>query len=248
MKKVAIIQARMGSTRLPGKVLLPLGGTTVLGCVVERLELCEALDEIVVATSSLESDDAVVRECDRLGIRALRGPAEDVLARFAGAASETGAGIIVRITADCPLIDGRLVNAMLEAFEGGRRACDYLSNTLIRTYPRGLDAEIFTNAGLQRCDAEARQEYEREHVTPYFYTHSKRFVLRAYVDPSGADRSDMRWTLDTPEDLAFFQAVYAEFYGRSPREITTSAIIEVLERDPALRSINAGVRQKHLGA
>ena len=223
---------------------MALGGTSVLGCVIDRLHGCRLVDEIVVATSLLEGDDPVVQEARRLAVRAARGSAHDVLARYRTAAHESGADIIVRITADCPLIDAALVDAMIESFL--RSPCDYLSNTMVRTYPRGLDAEIFRIAALERACAQAFEPYQREHVTPFFYQNPEIFELKNYADPSGADRSQMRWTLDTPEDYAFFQAVYKMFPTTPPRGITTEDVLSLLDRDPSISQLNAEVRQKTL--
>lgn len=245
MRRAAIIQARMGSTRLPGKVLMPLGGTTVLGCVIERVRSA-ALDDVVVATSRLPDDDRVADFAAASGARVWRGDERDVLGRFQGAAADVDAEIVVRVTADCPLIDGALIAQMLGDFDHGDPA-DYLSNTLTRTYPRGLDAEIFTRAALDRAAAEARLPYEREHVTPYLYRHPEIFRLVAYTDPSGADRSSMRWTLDTPEDYAFLRAVFDRLAVQAAA-VSTGAVLEILEREPALTSINAAVRQKEFEA
>jgi len=246
MKRLAIIQARTGSTRLPGKVLMPLGGSTVLGCVVDRLSAAHHIDEIVVATSTEKADDAVERHTQALGVRIFRGSALDVLARFYGAATAFHGEVVVRITADCPLIDGALIDAMLEAY-AQTPDCDYLSNTLERTYPRGLDAEIFTMDGLERAYRDARAPYEREHVTPYFYQHPEIFGLHSYTNPNGADHSHFRWTLDTPEDYAFLQAIYQRCAPSAPREVKTAAVIALLEREPDLAQLNAAVPQKVLG-
>ncbi len=234
----------MGSTRLPGKVLLPLGGTTVLGCVIERLAVAQRVDAIAVATSTLRQDDAVVREAQRLGALVHRGSASDVLARFAGAAQETNAAVVVRVTADCPLIDGALIDRMLESFES--EPCDYLSNVMPRTFARGLDAEIFTRDTLEVVRERARQQYEREHVTPYIYEHPDEFSLRGFVDKSGADRSNLRWTLDTEQDFEFLQAVYAAFASVGPSAVATADVIALLERRPELLALNAAVKQKSL--
>jgi spore coat polysaccharide biosynthesis protein SpsF len=246
MKSIAIIQARIGSTRLPGKVLLPLAGTTVLGCVVQRLSLCVNLDELVVATSTAALDDPVAEEANRLGALVWRGPAEDVLARFCGAAAASSAAVVVRITSDCPLIDGVLVDEMLGEYGDGRD-CDYFSNTLVRTYPRGLDAEIFSRSALDLANKDAREPFQREHVTPFLYQHPEVFRLRSYVDSSGADRSHMRWTLDTSEDYAFLQAVYERIPHQNPSDVTTADVISLLSAHPSIARINADVRQKSLG-
>ena len=245
MKRVAIIQARIGSTRLPGKVLLPLAGTTVLDCVVQRVRRCRKLDEIVVATSTLAEDDAVAAHASSLGATVSRGSADDVLARFADAAVSVSADAVVRITSDCPLIDPQLIDCMLAQFES--QACDYLSNTVTRTFPRGLDTEIFTRSVLMQARAAALEPYQREHVTPYLYQHPELFDIRQYVDPSGADHSRMRWTLDTPEDYEFLKKVYAACVHSAPGDVTTADVLRALETHPHLLELNRGVRQKVLG-
>lgn len=206
MKTRAIIQARMGSTRLPGKVMRLLCGATVLAHVVRRVQACRLVDEVVVATSNLPGDDIVAEEAQRAGVSVVRDSEEDVLARVYEAAR--GADVIVRVTADCPLFDPKILEQMLERFyvlQSGRRV-DYLSNTLIRTFPVGLDAEVMTIEALERAHREATDPYEREHVTPYIYRHPERFVLEPFVgDP---DLSAHRWTLDTEEDYTFLRQVF----------------------------------------
>lgn len=235
----------MGSARLPGKVLLPLGGTSVLGCVIDRLQACSMVNGIVVATSTLTADEAVASEAARLGAQTYRGSADDVLDRFAGAARAAQAGVIVRITADCPLIDPGLVDEMLEAYASA--AADYMSNTMPRTFPRGLDVEIFSASCLERTALLASEPHQREHVTPYIYEHAETFALRGYINPDGTDNSAMRWTLDTPDDYVFLQAVYESAHPKRPRNLATSAVLDVLARHPQLSQLNAHVIQKRLG-
>jgi len=242
MNAIAVVQARMGSTRLPGKVLLPLAGTTVLGCVVERLSRCGSLRGIVVATSELAQDDPVVEEAERLGVRSARGDADDVLARYCDAARAFGADPVVRITSDCPLIDPGVVDAVVAAFAAGD--CDYASNTIDRTYPRGLDVEVASFAALERARRDASDGYEREHVTPHLYRHPESFRIRSYRDPEGADRSALRWTLDSPEDYAFVRAAYAACPHVKPGDVRTADLLAALARSPGLAAINADVRQK----
>lgn len=245
MNAIAVVQARMGSTRLPGKVLLPLAGTTVLGCVVERLSRCGSLNGIVIATSELAQDDPVVAEAERLRVPSIRGDADDVLARYCVAARSSGADPVVRITSDCPLIDPEIVDAIVAAF--GQGECDYASNTLERTYPRGLDAEVVAREALDRAGRDASESYEREHVTPHLYRHPESFRLRSYRAPDGTDRSALRWTLDTPEDFAFVQAAYAACAHRVPSDVRTADLLAAIARSPELTAINAGVAQKESG-
>jgi spore coat polysaccharide biosynthesis protein SpsF len=246
MKTVAIIQARMGSTRLPGKVMRTLCGKTILGHVLARVKAAKRLDTIVVATTAAEADQEIVEECRRWNVASFRGSEADVLARYHGAATVIQAETIVRITSDCPLYDPTLLDDMLIAFAAARRQnppVDYLSNTQRRTYPRGLDTEIFTFAALDRAWHETAQPHEREHVTPYFYQHPERFRLQSYE--AAADHSGLRWTLDTPEDWEFVAAIYAAL-GQTDSLFTTSDILRLLEQQPHLGKINAKIEQKKL--
>jgi spore coat polysaccharide biosynthesis protein SpsF len=244
---VAIVQARMSSSRLPGKVLLPLGGTVVLGCVIERLLRARRLDAIVIATST-DPSDMVIEEWARvLGVAACRGPLDDVLARYALAARQCGADTVVRITADCPLIDPQVVDAMLDEFTAATAAgtpCDYLSNSLQRTFPRGLDAEVMSREALLRAAAEATKPHEREHVTPYLYRDGGGFRLRHHR--AARDRASHRWTLDTVEDYRFFVRLF-ELLGERWRQADHEEIAALLDRHPEVVAINRSVRQTQPG-
>lgn len=247
MTRVAgIVQARMGSTRLPGKVLLPLGAWPVIACVLDRLSASQRLDEIVVAITENVEDDVLHDAVTSCGFAAVRGSAEDVLARFEYAAKQTCADVVVRITADCPLVDGTLLDRMLERFLA-QPGSDYMSNVMRRTYPRGLDLEIFTAEALFAAAASARQPYEREHVTPYIYQHPAQFRLLSYENPDGADYSSIRLTLDTPEDYALLRRIYGAFAINRPRDLSVPAIVKMLEERPELLALNAAVAQKTLG-
>ncbi len=246
MRIVAIIQARVGSTRLPGKVLRTLCGKSVLAHVVDRVKAARRLDAVWIATTDNPADDPLVEECRHLGVPSFRGSESDVLARYHGAARASEAEAVVRITSDCPLFDAALLDEMLMVFRQANRrdiTLDYVSNVQQRRYPRGLDAEIFTRAALDRAHREARLPHEREHVTPYFYQHPDLFRLGSYAGE--ADLSHLRWTLDTPEDWQFIEAVYRLLY-RMDRLFTTAEVLELLQRQPELAQINCGVRQKPL--
>jgi spore coat polysaccharide biosynthesis protein SpsF len=244
MTTVAIVQARMSSTRLPGKVLLPLGGGTVLGCVIARLRRARLLDKIVVATSTDPSDTVIEEWARALNVSACRGPLEDVLARYALAAKQYDADTVVRITADCPLIDPQVLDAMIQQFEMARHEgspCDYLSNALQRTFPRGLDVEVMTRAALLRAEAEATLPYEREHVTPYLYRSGSGFHICHHCLAN--DMSIHRWTLDTVEDYRFLVRVFDMLEGRW-QEVGFGEILSLLHRHSELVEINRHVRQK----
>jgi spore coat polysaccharide biosynthesis protein SpsF len=202
---VAIIQARMGSTRLPGKILMDIAGKTMLERVVERVRQATSVDEVVVATSVDPKDDQVALFCVRKEIPHSRGPNQDVLARFVDAACEHQADVIVRITADCPLIDPGVIDKTVEHFLSQNSEVDFGSNrgkgAINRTYPIGMDVEVIARKALERAAMEASQEYEREHVTPHLYEVPGRF--RTVSIDSGGDYGHLRWTVDTEEDLEF---------------------------------------------
>jgi spore coat polysaccharide biosynthesis protein SpsF len=199
----------MGSTRLPGKVLADLGGEPLLTFLLERLRPLPTV-ATVVATSDLDRDDAVAEVAERAGATVVRGPEQDVLARYALALDRfPGAAHVLRITADCPLTDPEIVDAVVATHLD--RQADYTSNVLPRTFPKGLDVEVATSAALRGAAAEATAEVEREHVMPYLYRHPERFRL-ANVR-SGEDLGDERWTIDTPEDLEVVRRIVARLGG-----------------------------------
>ncbi len=247
MKTVAIIQARMGSTRLPGKVMKTLCGRTVLAHVIRRVRACPLVDEVVVATTRSPADDAIAREATGCGAGVFRGSEDDVLSRYYLAALERQAATVVRITSDCPLFDPKLLEEMLRRFLSRRQnvpAPDYLSNSLVRTYPRGLDAEILTFQALEKAWREGTEPYQREHVTPYIYQHPELFVLENYGNAE--DLSFHRWTLDTDDDFRLIAKIYAAL-GREDRLFSTDQVLDLLRGHPAWLEINAHVRQKELG-
>ena len=241
MNVVAIIQARIGSSRLYGKALADIGGRSMLARVVRRVRRARLVDRVEVATTTGAADDRIVAECGRLGVACFRGDAEDVLDRYHQAAVAARADAVVRVTADCPLIDPELIDGVVRAFLDWQP--DFAANTLRRTYPRGLDTEVMTAAALARAWREARKPYERMHVTPYLYGHPEFFRLAA-VAGGAVDLSSGRWTVDTPEDLEFVRTVYRRlgvdgaFWWRD--------VCRLLAREPSLAVVNRGVRQKEL--
>jgi spore coat polysaccharide biosynthesis protein SpsF len=240
VKIVAIIQARMGSTRLPGKVLKDLGGETVLARVVRRTQRAALLDSVVVATSTADADIAIVNECHRLSIRCFRGDEQDVLDRYYQCARQLQADAVVRITSDCPLIDPGLITAVTRRLLDDRP--DYATNTHVRTYPRGLDVEVFSGDALTRAWLKAQLPYERIHVTPYFYEVSGRFRVASLT--SEPDYSHHRWTLDTTEDFELIRTIYERFAGLD--DMSWREVLALLEREPELAQLNSQVRQKML--
>lgn len=246
MKTVTIIQARMGSTRLPGKVMKPLCGKTVLFHVISRVKACSLVDEVVVATTTSLADDVIVAEAEKCGVNWFRGSEEDVLERYYLAAKQYQADVIVRVTSDRPLFDAEVLNGMLEYFQtettNGLKI-DYLSNCLRRSYPRGLDAEVFTFEVLEKAFQSANQPYQREHVTPYIYEHPEIFSL--HNQNNDDDLSDYRWTLDTQEDWRLIEEIYKNLYHEQ-KIFTTDEVLDLLVVNPELLLINAHVEQKTL--
>lgn len=228
----------MGSTRLPGKVLTDLGGKTALARVVSRLSRARMIDDVIVATSNLASDDPIVRECEYLRVPCFRGSESDVLDRYHQASQEFGVEAVVRITSDCPVIDPELVDETVRVFES--QMADYASNVIPRTYPRGLDTEVFTTEALVWAWLEAREVHQREHVTPYFYEHPE--VFRMVSATSNADYSSHRWTLDTPEDLELIRAIYSRFDNRD--DFHWQDVLALVEGEPELAELNSHVVQK----
>ena len=241
MRSVAIIQARMGSTRLPGKVLAELGGATMLAQVVRRLRDAHRITEVVVATTIGADDDAVVREAGRLGAGVHRGSAGDVLARFVGAARSYRADVVARVTADCPLLDARVVDQVLGALTAG---VDYASNTHVRTYPRGLDVEALHRDTLERIARLGTTPAAREHVTAFVMEQPALFrIAQVTAEPDGRDDSDLRWTVDTADDLAMVRGLYAELgLGSAARPYRD--VVAAVRACPELARINAHVAQK----
>lgn len=225
--------------RLPGKVLADIEGQPMLQRVLARVRGAESIDETVVATSTSAGDDGVAKLSTALGFPCYRGSEDDVLDRYMGAARQFRANAIVRITADCPLIDPVIIDTVAEAFR--EVDADFASNTIERTFPRGLDVEIVRMSALEDAWKEAVLPYERSHVLPFVYEHPERFRLSNVRAPE--DYSQLRWTVDTPEDLAFVRRVYEQL---SDPLAGWLEVLQVTKRDPTLAEINRGVRQKDL--
>lgn len=230
----------MGSTRLPGKVLLPIAGRPMLEHVVERAGRIVGCEEVAVAIPDLPQDDLLADAVRAMGRPVIRGPSTDVLARYVAAIRETRADAVVRLTADCPLLSPEVSSAIVHAFVAG--AAHYASNTLQRTYPRGLDTEVVAAEALSAAARESTEAWEREHVTPFIWRQPERFVLRSVR--GATDDSDLRWTVDTPEDLAVVRGIYEE--AESDRVDLGEALDIVRRRRPDLRR-NARVPQKAIG-
>lgn len=242
MKTVAIIQARMGSTRMPGKVMKNLCGQSILSHIIERVRVCDNINQIIVATTDLPNDNVIVDEAIRYGANYYRGSETDVLSRYQMASRETDAEIVIRITSDCPMIDPYLLSEMIQRYLSLKNV-DYLSNTLVRTYPRGLDAEIFSRDALEQAALYSHRPYEREHVTPFIYENSEKFNLFSYE--GNQNFSHLRWTLDVDEDWRFVDAVYKALW-RKDSLFTTNEIYDLLKKNPDLSQINSHIEQKKI--
>jgi spore coat polysaccharide biosynthesis protein SpsF len=206
MKRIAIIQARMTSSRLPGKVLASLAGRPMLAQQLARVKRMSSIDDIVVATTINADDDPVVALCRELHVGCYRGDEHDVLSRYAEAAREAAADVVVRITADCPLLDPEVSDRVVDALDSD---ADYASNAVPRTFPRGLDTEALHRDVLERMHRMARSESAREHVTTFIrHERPELFELRNVEDEE--DNSDLSWTVDTEEDFARVSALYEE--------------------------------------
>jgi spore coat polysaccharide biosynthesis protein SpsF len=234
MRTVAIIQARMTSTRLPGKILADLAGCPLLERVVGRAKRAKLLQLVAIATTDRPTDDAVAALCDKIGVACFRGSEDDVLDRYYQAAKTFAAETVVRLTADCPLLDPDVIDRAVRCFQAGD--FDYLSNGVERTYPDGLDTEVFRFTALERAWREARLKSEREHVTPYLYKHPELFRLGS--EKNDRDFSALRWTVDEPEDLEFVRAVYGHFGPE--RTFGMADVLKLLGEHPELQAINAG--------
>ncbi len=254
----------MGSSRLPGKVLLDIGGKPMLGWVIERTRRALTIDQVVVATTTEPSDDPVAAMCASLGIAFYRGSLYDVLDRYYQAARQFQAGNIVRITADCPLIDPQVIDRTVHAFFGrttqddiilsrpnlksetlNPRSFDFAANRLPppwgRSYPIGLDTEVCSFTALETAWNEAQAKHQREHVMPFFYDNLDRFRVLLVNHPE--DYGALRWTVDTAEDLEALRRIASRFPGRD--DFSWLEVLDLFQREPELALINAGVQHKH---
>ncbi len=239
---VAIIQARMAAQRLPGKVLLDIGGIPMLAHVLGRTIRAHTVHKVAVATTTDPSDDVIEAFCRANGWECFRGSMSDVLDRYYQAARLLKADVVVRITADCPLIDPGLIDEAVQTFFD--RKLDFVANRLPppfkRTYPIGLDVEVVSFAALERAWREAKETFEREHVLPYLYEQEGRFKVFQlnYSEDLGA----LRWTVDTPEDLELVRQIVSRFNGRE--DFTWLDVLELFHREPQLAEINSSVNHK----
>ncbi len=243
MKVIAIIQARMGSTRLPGKILKKVQGKTLLEIQLERLKQSTLIQQVIVATTTQAQDDSVVDLCKQLNVDFYRGSEEDVLSRYYEAAVIFKANVIVRLTSDCPLIDPVIVDEVIATYIRQQDSVDYVSNTLERTYPRGLDVEVFSFKALEKTLTEAILQRDREHVTAYIYSNPNMFRIDQVKGEH--DYSNFRWTVDTTEDFELIQRILNVLYEED-KLFYMDDVVQLLTKHPKWNDINAHIEQKKL--
>lgn len=235
MKVVAIIQARMSSTRLPGKVLTDICGQPLLKWLLNRIVSVKEIDEVVVATTTNPADDELQEWLNKESVICFRGSEDDVLDRFYWCAKERAADIIVRVTADDPLKDPGVIRQAITSLINNPNA-DYCSNTIHPTFPEGLDIEVFRFSALEHAFRDARLASEREHVTPYIWKNPQLFFIKEFIWERNL--SDWRWTVDKPADLEFVKNIYMHF--RDQPLVSFTEIINYLEKFPEILLINKG--------
>jgi len=239
-KVVLIIQARTGSTRLPGKVMSDISGKPMLWHLIDRVKKCRNVDLVALATTTRREDQILKELAEKSGAKTYCGSEEDVLDRYYQAAKLNGADVVVRITADCPLIDPHLIDRMVRYFEDNRDKLDYVGMGSPNHYPDGLDTEVFSFKALERAWKEAKLKSEREHVTPYIWKNEKLFRIGAVA--LDKDLSQHRWTVDEDRDLRFVREIYKHLY-KEGRLFATEEILDLLSKKPELLEINRGIQR-----
>ena len=239
----AIIQARMGSTRLPGKVLMKIEGKPMIWHVIDRLKRSKLIDLLVVATTTNKEDDPLEFFLKKAGINFYRGSEQDVLGRYYQAALIFHSDVIVRITGDCPLIDPGITDDVISAYLKRQHEYDGASNVICRTFPRGLDTEVFSFLVLKKMWKKAKRPLDREHVTPYLYRHSNIFKMLSVKNCK--DFSTLRWTVDEVSDLHLIKSIYKNLYLKK-RIFGFNTVINLLKSKPRLATINSHVKQKKI--
>jgi spore coat polysaccharide biosynthesis protein SpsF len=241
MRTICTIEARMRSSRLPGKVLKPVLGKPMLQLMVERVQRARTIDGIVVATTELSLDDPIVELANRLNLGVFRGSEEDVLARVLGAAQAYGADVIAETTADAPLIDPALLDKIVSDFHLG--GADFVANFPERTTPLGTEVRVFTTALLSELDRTTHDPADREHVSLHFWEHPEKYRLRNVRTELPSWAATLRLTVDTSEDLACITRIYEELYPKNPA-FTLNDVLDLVERKPEIGEINQHIRQK----
>ncbi|MDH3892464.1 MAG: glycosyltransferase family protein [candidate division Zixibacteria bacterium] len=235
---LAVVQARVSSTRLPGKVLKPILGRPMLWRQLERLQHASRIDRLMVATSDQPDDRQLLAICADFDVPCFCGSLDDVLDRIYRAAQSVGADTIVRLTGDCPIIDAEVVDIVIDQFQ--KSACDYATNTNPPTYPDGLDVEVMGIDCLETAWREAKLISEREHVTPFIRNRPERFGITNCTNE--ADLSHLRWTVDEPEDFDLITRIFEGLYPKKPT-FSMADVVEYLEDHPQLSKLNSGFRR-----
>lgn len=241
MKTIIINQARMSSSRLPGKVLKQVLNKSLLEYQIERLKKVKLADEIVVATTELAVDDPIINLCKKLAVKFFRGSENDVLSRYHAAAVEHEAKLIVRITSDCPLIDPQVIDDVIQAYVSVYPKYDYISNCQERTFPRGMDVEIFSFLALNEAYLEADKIFDREHVTLFIHKQPQRYKIGQVK--FNQNLSENRWTVDTHEDYELIKKIIEYLYPLNPN-FSMIDVLDLLSKNPQWRLINSHVEQK----
>lgn len=242
MRVVASIEARFNASRLPGKVLLDIAGAPALTRLVRRLRRARSLDDIVLATTTSSSDDALVDWARREGVAFHRGSEQDVLGRVVGAHRERGSELVVEICGDCPLIDPEVIDMAVATFK--LNDADVVSNTSRLGFPQGADAQVFRLAALEEVARTVHDPAVREHVSLHFYEHPERYRIIHLAPPPRWHRPEQRLQLDYPEDLAFVRAVYDRLEPQHGDAFGLDEILGLLAREPGLAAINAHCHEK----
>ncbi|MGP4074878.1 cytidylyltransferase domain-containing protein [Halobacillus sp. K22] len=244
MKVLAIVQARMGSTRLPGKILKQVNGKSLLEYQIERMKRAKNIDQLVVSTSSLKADDLIIDLCQKLNVDTFRGSEKDVLGRYYETSSFYKGEVIVRLTADCPLIDPEVIDGGISLFLKNYPKFLYVSNTRKRSYPRGMDTEVFSYQLLQDAFMNANMPHDLEHVTPFMIKRIDSSAVGQFV--YHRDESKHRWTVDTMEDFALIEKILSTLYPSKPK-FSMEDVLDLLERNQEWLRINEKVKQKEDG-
>lgn len=241
-KKIGIIvQARMGSTRLPQKVLMDISGRPMILRILERLKNVRIAHKIIIAIPKTKDNKKLEILLKKNGFVVFKGSEKDVLSRYYMAAKNYGIDVVVRITSDCPLVDPEIIDSVIKKHLWS--GADYTTNTLEMTFPRGLDTEVFNFDALERAYKEAKKNYQREHVTSYIREHPEKF--RSVNIRNNKDISSMRWTVDEANDLKFVREIFKGLYAEN-KIFLTKDVLNFLKKYPQIAQINKNVKQKNL--
>jgi spore coat polysaccharide biosynthesis protein SpsF len=239
---LVVVQARVGSSRLPGKVLMPLGGAPLLQRLIERIQSARTPFDLVVATTTSPDDDPIRSLCRRLAVSWVSGHPTDLLDRHAQAVRAHGADVVVKVPSDCPLVDPAVIDRVIDHFLGAPGRYDFVSNLHPQSYPDGNDVEVMTCEALAAAWREATRPFEREHTTPFLWERPERFHIGNVVWETGLDLSmTHRFTVDYPEDYAFVARVYDELWSPTRPVFGLGEILDLLRERPDIHAINAGL-------